>query len=300
MAAQGLDTNTLVSITFNQADDAGATAIYALSGALSASQPQVAAAITSQPTDATVPELTSATFTAGVSGNPLPALQWYRNGTPIPGATDLSYATPATTLADSGALYRLVASNMANNVSCSVTSSVAMLTVTPVMKPLAVSGFNLDVIIESTASGPPYSGYASGLPGENNCFYQSGLSGHSYGLPGSGSFLSTVDGTLFQFAPYTTNNVLALSASTGTSATLTLAAPQVFRRIALIAHSGSGGGTPTLTLNFTDGSTFITNYDAPDWFGNAGYALAGVERIDPSFGRNVGRAGQPPLLPDQL
>lgn len=177
LAAQGLDTSNLVSIVFHQADGAGATAIYALSGALSASQPQAPAAITAQPADATVPEMDSATFTAGVSGNPLPALQWYRNGTPIPGATNLSYATPATTLADSGALFRLVAANMVSNVSHSVTSSAAMLTVTPIMKPLTVAGFNRDVVIESTASGPLYSSYASVLPEESTCFYESGLAG---------------------------------------------------------------------------------------------------------------------------
>src|SRR6185369_10335710 len=69
------------------------------------------------------------------------------------------------------------------------------------MSPVTVTGFNWDVVIENTASGPPYSAYASELnPGENLSFYQSGLPGKSFGLPVSGSFTSAFgDGTTFQY-----------------------------------------------------------------------------------------------------
>lgn len=166
------------------------------------------------------------------------------------------------------------------------------------MTPVAVTGYNRDIVVESNASGPPYNSYAVEFnPGEGNAFYQNGLPGESYGLPASGLFISAVgDGTVFQFQPYTSSNALVLSSATGlTSGTLTLLVSNTFSSIAIIANSANATATSTgtLTLTFSDGSTFITNYYAPDWFGNSGYALAGTERITLSTGATEGATTNP-------
>src|SRR6266850_1345179 len=164
------------------------------------------------------------------------------------------------------------------------------------MSPVTLTGYNWDVVIENTASGPPYSAFASELnPGENLSFYQSGLPGKAYGLPVFGNFTSDVgDGTVFQFEPYTGNNSLVLSTDTGlTAGTLTLSSPNVFGRIAILANSASGGGYGTLTLTFSDSSSFVTNFYAPDWFNNTGYALQGVERINLGNGSTSGATTNP-------
>ena len=163
------------------------------------------------------------------------------------------------------------------------------------MTPIVITGFNRDLVIENVSAGPPYTTAQELNPGENLCFYQSGLTGKTLGLPVTGLFTSALDGlTQFQFQAYTNSNALVLSSATSLSAgTLTLTAPQLYNRIAVLANSASGGGTTTLTLNFSDGSSVVTNYNAPDWFNNTGFALQGTERINITTGAVSGSTTNP-------
>ena len=87
--------------------------------------------VTLQPLDVTVSAPNTATLTAAASGVPMATVQWYLSGngvtwTLIGGATGASFTTPATTLAQSGTLYRATFTNA----SGSVNSNPATLTVT--------------------------------------------------------------------------------------------------------------------------------------------------------------------------
>lgn len=90
----------------------------------------LAVAITAQPTDQSAVAGTAATFS--VTATNATGYQWQRSTDggatfgDISGATVAAYTTPASTLADSGAQYRVVVAGSAN----SVTSSAAQLTVT--------------------------------------------------------------------------------------------------------------------------------------------------------------------------
>src|SRR5215469_1331827 len=174
------------------------------------------------------------------------------------------------------------------------------------MTPIAVAGFNRDVVVENTAVGPPYTSYAQEFNyGEGTAFYQAGLTSngvpYAFGFPASGQFTNPADGTVFQFQPYTASNVLVMytnPASGGaTNGTLTLTTPTTYSRIAVVAHSGNGTSSSTaqLAVRFNDGSVFITNYLAPDWFGNTfNVALQGVNRVNLTSGAaNGGSAGNP-------
>jgi len=91
----------------------------------------VAPSITTQPASQTVTPGQSASFSVAATGTAPLSYQWRKNGTAISGATSSSYTTPATTSADNGAQFTVVATTTAG----SVTSNAATLTVNPAPAP---------------------------------------------------------------------------------------------------------------------------------------------------------------------
>jgi sugar lactone lactonase YvrE len=85
----------------------------------------VAPFIVTQPQAQSVLAPAAATFVVVAGGTSPLSFQWYKNGTAIPGATNPSYATPATSAADSGSLFHVVVSNGASP----ITSVDAVLTI---------------------------------------------------------------------------------------------------------------------------------------------------------------------------
>ena len=91
---------------------------------LTVSDTAMAPAITSQPADQTAITGQTVTFSVTATGTSL-QYQWKKGGADIPGATNSSYTTPATTLADNGTKYSVSVSNTEGQVS----SNAATLTV---------------------------------------------------------------------------------------------------------------------------------------------------------------------------
>jgi hypothetical protein len=85
----------------------------------------VAPSITTQPTSQTVTLGQTASFSVVATGTAPLTYQWKKNSAVISGATSSSYTTPATAVADSGALFTVAVSNAAG----SATSAAATLTV---------------------------------------------------------------------------------------------------------------------------------------------------------------------------
>jgi hypothetical protein len=133
--------------------------------------------------------------------------------------------------------------------------------------PVALSGFNAGLLASNTATASNPTATAFDIP-NNYCFYQLGLSGSARGLPLNGVFASQSDSaTAFQVGPFGVTNALLLGYNYPKFGTLTLAAPQAFNSLAILASSANGGGLGTLVLNFTNGTKSpVFVFNAQDWF----------------------------------
>ena len=134
--------------------------------------------------------------------------------------------------------------------------------------PIAMTGYNADVVQENPT--PP--GTAVTFDGGTACWFEAGLGGNLDGLPPSSAgqtFTSGFNGAVtYSLQAYNGNNVLQMTNGAPT-ASLTVTTPAAYQNISVLASSGSGGGTGTFVINFTDATVSAPiNFTANDW-GNA-------------------------------
>lgn len=158
--------------------------------------------------------------------------------------------------------------------------------------PIAVSGFNQDMIVEAGATNDPathYKGYVTatmdqGAALRDNTWYENGMAGSGGGLPTGGLVTSVSDPTTqFQLGSYTGLNALLLD-SQSTTGTLALLTPGKFSSLSLLTSTGASFfGTPslTLTIHFADGTPALGGLSvvAPDWFSTGPTALIASGRV---------------------
>ncbi|EEF57646.1 glycoside hydrolase family 76 protein [Pedosphaera parvula] len=165
--------------------------------------------------------------------------------------------------------------------------------------PITLTGFNASIIAPNSATASAPGAFAFDAP-NNYGFYQAGLSGGTRGLPPDGAFTSPLDGSsVFQFT-YGSTNALVLGYTYPSSATLTLATPQAYNSITLLACSANAAsGIGTFVLNFTNGThSQVFNFNAQDWFGttnNVSIQGFGRLRLGGSFGPEDNGASNPNL-----
>jgi hypothetical protein len=87
-------------------------------------------AITRQPQPLTVTEGDPLLLTFGWTGNPTPNFQWFRNGLPVPDATNANFSVPAARLTDAGT-FSVQLQNVVTNIPYSATSESAVVQVLP-------------------------------------------------------------------------------------------------------------------------------------------------------------------------
>jgi hypothetical protein len=180
----------------------------------------------------------------------------------------------------------------------------------PADHPIALSGYNRDVVVPNTATGGDTGPYAQPFDSVNRvAFYEAGLGeigtwalgSGSEGLPANRTFTSLLDGvTVFQLEVYTGSNVLHLDANS-MSGTLTLITPAAYSSLSVLSASANGGGAGSLIIQFADDSSSSPiSFNAADWLGSGpGAALTHFGEIDlGNFGSffTVDPAGNTPSL----
>jgi hypothetical protein len=190
------------------------------------------------------------------------------SGTIAAGATSsltISLASAANSLAAGNYSTSIWATNVSTGLAQQLQFSLSIKTAD---YPIAVTGFNMDVVVENNAVGGNIYNYADAFDpacfltdGGPACFYESGLvATNEYGgpaalgLPASGLLTSESDHvTTFQLAPYNSSNVLYLTSSSN-SGSLTLNTPAAYKSLSVLAASAQGGGNGTLVIHFANGS----------------------------------------------
>ena len=157
--------------------------------------------------------------------------------------------------------------------------------------PLAVTGFNQDMVLEASAPQTGANGFVTatmdtGTSRTGATYYETGYNtaAPTTGLPASGStFVSQADANhQFRMQSYTANNALLLTAS-NTSGTLALATPTAMAAVSVLAAVGNGQAGFILTVNYANGTSSTIPYDVetPDWFFQAPAAWVAQGRAYP-------------------
>ena len=151
--------------------------------------------------------------------------------------------------------------------------------------PVALTGFNAALLASNNATAASPGATAFDIP-NNYCLYQQGLGSSTRGLPLSGVFSSQSDSaTAFKFGPYGAADALMLANVVGTPyakyGTLTMANPEGFNSLTILASSANGGGQGTFVLNFTNGTkSQVFTFNCQDWFNTVtNVAIQGFGRV---------------------
>ena len=118
----------------------------------------VAPSVTQQPASLTVPAGQAVSFNVAATGTAPLAYQWQRDGVDIAGANTTAYSLAASALADTGAAFRVVVTNLAgsatsNTATLTVTAGVPVLTIMPQPADIsAVAGTTATFTVGGTCS----------------------------------------------------------------------------------------------------------------------------------------------------
>ncbi|MFD2601426.1 Ig-like domain-containing protein [Flavobacterium suzhouense] len=151
------------------------------------------------------------------------------------------------------------------------------------------SGLNADVIANGVGSA--LSSTSIDIDGVNYNYVATDFKATAsstaitYGVPANGlinSIVTATPGLSYQLAPLSGNNSLRLATGT-TSGTIAFTTPMAVNTLYMLGVTGSGSGTVTAVVNFSDAtSQTFTSVSVPDWYDatNPPPAIQGIGRIN--------------------
>ena len=235
---------------------------FGCGGSGSTPPPPVAPAITTQPTNQTVLEGATATFTVAASGTAPLSYQWKKGATAITGATAASYTTPATVLADSASSFTVTISNAAG----AVTSTAAILTVNPAPPTITTQPANATVTAGATAT------FTVAASGTAPLSYQWKKGATAITGATSASYTTPVTTLGDNGASFTVTVTNAQGTVTSSAAILTVQAAPVFTTQpagtttvlagASVTFTAAATGNPAPTFQWYKGTTLLTGQTA--------------------------------------
>lgn len=129
--------------------------------------------------------------------------------------------------------------------------------------PLTPASFNFDCVAEAS---PPYQYTTGSMPGGDVIYSSTYPNVGSTGMPASNTISN---GTVtYNLQPYTGNNALQLTNSTGSTGDLTFQTPTQISKLHLAAFSVYGTTNVNVVVTFSDNTTeqVGTNFTLNDWF----------------------------------
>lgn len=147
----------------------------------------------------------------------------------------------------------------------------------PQQKPVAITGWNADVIAEAT---PAKSHSNMVLDDQGWVLYSDGVQSRG-SIAGSDGIVKTNAGTLFKLADYAANNALVMK-TTGEAHELTFETPSRCKEVYLLVLSTNGISKLDVVANYEDGSSSAKeSFSIADWNDRyaSGAAKSGLSRI---------------------
>jgi Immunoglobulin domain len=212
-------------------------------------KPSVAALLVTPPQNQTVTVGQTATFAVSVSGGSGPfTYQWYMNGAPVNGATSNTYITPATTMAESGAVFTVAVTSATGT----VTSAPATLTVNAIKPVITTQPASQSVTLGQTAM---FTVNATGTGPLSYQWYENGVAivGATSSIYTTPPTTSSNNGAVFTVT--VSNSAGSVSSN---SATLTVPSPPpIAASLVPSAATPPYNGTVMLVPTFSGGTAVI-------------------------------------------